>query len=187
MPETEWASAQHRAVGAQLLDGSQPVYAVASALGGDRGNVKRLLRRMADLDLVCEERPDADGQPRWALAPDQREPLVAAVAADQPVGRLVDGQVLLVAAVPADRQAGFTAALRTSALTAPVVWAARVEGADGQWLLAVDRNASPLASETIVAALAARGVVCTRLVVEDVMSGEALRRHAAALRHTART
>lgn len=186
-PGSGWSTPLRRGVGGQLLDGAQPQYAIASALGGDRANIGRLLVKLEGEGLLVRAGEDADAQRTWRLADGQREQVLAALAAEQPFATLVASQRVIAVGVPADRQDAVARRLRAAERTGSVVWAAKVEGASAQWLLVVSSQAGSLESQRLVAALESVGARCSRMLVEEVMSGEALRRHLAALRQAARS
>lgn len=182
-----WGTPQRRAVGVQLLDGPQAQYAIISALGADRANLGRLLIKMQSEGALVRHGEDDDGQVRWALAEGQDELVRAALAAEQPTGTLVAGQRIVLVAVPAQTQGKVASALRAARTTGMIVWASKTEGADGQWLLVISANAGPIESQRLIATLEHAGARCSRLLVEDVMSADAMRRLFAALRQAARS
>jgi hypothetical protein len=180
-----WNTPLRCGIGAQLLDGPQAQYAIATALGGDRANIGRHLTALESEGRIARACDDADAQRRWALADGQREQLLAAIAAGQPTGSLVAGQRIVSVAVPADRQAAIARRLRAARDTGQVVWVAKVEGARAQWLLIISADAQPHESQRLVALLEAQGARCGRLIVEEVMNGEAFRRQLSSLRQAA--
>jgi hypothetical protein len=181
-----WATPQRRAVGVQLLDGPQAQYAIVSALAADRGNLGRLLVKMQSEGALVRLGEDDDAQVRWALADGQGELVRAALAAEQPTGSLVAGQRIVLVAVPAQTHNQVASALRAARTTGMVVWASKTEGSDGQWLLVISAHAAPMESQRLIATLEHAGARCSRLIVEDVMSADAMRRGFAALRQAAR-
>jgi DNA-binding transcriptional ArsR family regulator len=181
-----WHTARRREVGEHLRECPKSVYEVASVLGGDRSNTRRLLQQLRDAGGVVERPDGPDGRTQYGLAEGQEERLLVAIDAAQPRGQFANGQQLLIVAVDASRQAEFAAALRSADATAGLVWAARVEGADAQYALMFDKDLGSLASLRTAELLRARGLTVTRMIVEEVMPAEGLRRHAAAVRRVSK-
>lgn len=175
-----WKSAPRRAAGRALLDGPLGESRIVRAVGGDPGNTGRLLQRMAAEGIVEIE---SDRKPRvWRLAYGQDEKLREALEQSQPVGELRKGQRLLLVDVCAVGEGAFAKTLRRRALLGGLVWAAKVEGTKGQYILVLDREAAALETSSVVTLLEASGVACTRVLIEEVQTPEAFVRTLSALR-----
>ncbi len=175
-----WQTAPRRAVGRALLDGPLGESGIVRAIAGDPGNTGRLLRRMAGEGLVEIERA---GRPRiWRLASGQDESLRRTLEQGQPVGELRKGQRVLLVDLGATSEAVLARTLRRKALLGGVVWTAKVEGAAGQYLIVLDRDAPALETSVISASLDAVGIACTRVLVEEVQTPDAFVRALSALR-----
>lgn len=179
--DTAWSTAARRAIGMQLIGKSRAAYEVAAELAADPSNTSRTLKHLRDAYGAVVTAPGPDGQPRYELAEDQRELLLSAIGVAQPQGTLVRGQQILMVTVDDDQEGVFADALRTSARTGEVVWAARTDGSS-QYLIVSDRDADILATLRLAAVLKNAGLQSRRIVVEEIMSADELRRAAAALR-----
>ena len=181
-PVDPWDTPLRRAIGGELLDGPKPVYDIATAIGSDRSNTMRTLKRLRDDDAVISIPGKPDGHPLFAIADGMEPVLERALAADQPIGHLLPRQPVVTAAVATGQLNELARALRSRALLAHLAWAARIEGTAGQYMFVFSRDADPLASLRLVERLESSGIRCTRSLVETTMSPEALHRHAVSLR-----
>lgn len=175
-----WRTPARRALGRLLLDGPLGAYRLAKRAGLDPSNAHRTLESLQSDGGVEIE---VDTKPRqWRLAPDQRGVLEQTLAAEQPEGRLVRGQRVLRVSTEPSGEAALAHALRGATTTAALAWAARVEGAEAQYLLVVDRDATSAEVAAVVQHLLGAGAIVGRMVVEDVFSPEAFRGLLAATR-----
>jgi hypothetical protein len=175
-----WRSTQRRAVGRSLLDGPLGEGRIVKAIAGDSGNTSRLLKAMARDGLVEVE---SDGRPRiWRLAPGQDGTLRARLEREQPPGGLSKGQRVLLVSLGAGGETMLAHALRSKALLGGVVWVARIEGADGQYLIVLDRDAPALEASVLSTTLDRAGIGAIRMLVEEVLPTDAFVRSLAMLR-----
>jgi len=179
-PDDPWRSTKRRQVGRTLLDGPLGEAAIVRRLGADKGNTSRLLKGMQKDRLLESEH---DRKPRvWRLADGQEQQLARALETEQPVGECRAGQRLILVRLTPGQEVVLAEALRANATTGGVAWAARVEGAEGQYLLVLDRDAPALEASTLGAVLQRHGIASTRMLVEEVQSPDQLRRALSALR-----
>lgn len=178
-----WRTPARRALGRLLLDGPLGEYRLAKRAGLDPSNTHRTLESLRSDGGVEIE---VDQKPRqWRLAADQRDVLEQTLATEQPEGRLVRGQrVIRVATEPAG-EAELAHALRGTTTTAALAWVARVEGADAQYLLVVDRDATSSEVAAVVQQVLSAGATVGRMLVEDIFSPDAFRRLLGATRDAA--
>jgi hypothetical protein len=177
-----WHTEPRRAVGCQLIDGPKAAYAVAAAIAADTSNTGRLLRTLRDDDgAVADAGLDRDGKPTYALATGQEERLLASVRDEQPSGALLPGQDVLFVTVKDRQETIFAKVLRTGALTAESVWAARTDGF-AQYILVFSKESNRLAAVMAAEALRAAGLRVRSLALHEVMSAEHFRRETAAMR-----
>lgn len=181
-----WRTARRRQAGELLRDAPRSSYDVASVLGMDRSNARRMLSALRDAGAVTERADRPDGHAQYELSPEQEAELLRAIDAAQPLGRLLPGQALVTVSVRDGQESVFADALRASAVTAGVVWAGRLQGTGAEYTLVFDRDAGALASLRVSTAMEALGLPTRRALVEEVLGPEELRRYAGAIRRSRR-
>jgi hypothetical protein len=128
--------------------------------------------------LLADSDPPTRGT-MYSLAPGARAALEEALAGGASPGRLIPGQRTLIVQGTGDIVALHRVLARTD-LSAPVAWAAEIDGAGGT-LLGMTQQASSLQVQRLRVAIERAGLVCTQGLVGDVLEADDVRRRAQAL------
>jgi len=165
-------------VAVALSDRQRTLYETAKALGRRSGDIQRVVRQMhADGVLEADADQPTRGTLYW-LAPEYSGALNAALLDSQPDGQLAEHQRVLQLVAP--EVGALYRVLGRSDLTAVVAWASEY-GGDGQWLIALRREAGKVQADRLLGALQDAGFTCQQYRVGEVLSGDALRRLAVAV------
>jgi hypothetical protein len=162
-----------------LAGAPRTLHEASKALGKPTSSIYRLVQRMlADGLLLADSDPPTRGT-LYRLNPEVRAALDAALAHDQPIGRVQEGQRLLLV----DGDEGLLALQRVLVdprFSGCVAWAAELDGTAGM-LLALAPEAARLPAERLIVALERAGFRCIERRAGELIGADDLRRHAVAL------
>jgi hypothetical protein len=185
--ESRWNREASLALGRALLaseSGTMTAAELALATGKHSSNVKRLADDLVEEGLLQHrDPPDREGSPgrrptaAFALADEEQAALEASLRNRGEVGRLSQGQQLIVIDAGGE-DTDLLGLLSEVEMLARATWAARCDGSREELLVAFDGAGAIDASLDLMAILSAAGLEATRATVSKVESGAELVRGA---------
>jgi hypothetical protein len=175
-PREKLNTERRRLVARECASRPRTLAEIARSTGIANGALAGLLERMvSDGVLRAVGLPGARGT-LYTLAPEWGSVLDEPISVDR-VGELKTAHRLLRVTGEASAIAGVIAGTN---LTDEALWSIRLSDDEG-WLLAFGPVTATLTVDRLVAAFEKAGVSCTRLSVDEALSGNDLRRDAAAV------
>lgn len=179
----DFRGGSRRDVALVFSESSKTLYEAAKALGRPTGSIANLVKRMHSEGLLTADPDPPVRGTLYRLDPTAHAALEAALTQGQPTGRLQEHQRFLLVEGVSDALL-LHRILARPALSAPVEWAAEIDGS-GRRLLAMEPNASSLQVEKLLVALTQAGLRCEQRRVGELLGSEELRRKSVALVETA--